>query len=452
MEINRAFVLEVFVGVLAFIITLFTPLSLYSAIGATLFAYFGMKFFNGLGTTVEVRDLMMVIALLQWFIGPILTYLYFQDDQFYNMVVPEKEYMSYVFPAALLFISGLYLPFWKKRRDEFELLGQVREKLKQEPNLDIYLIAIGSVATLAENYVPGFLKFFMFLLGNLRFIGVYFMLLNNRPFKWLIIGAMIGWLFLSSLKFGMFHNLLLWLGFMLVIMALIYQFSFNKKIMFFAGLFAAVLLIQAVKHEYRNLLKEQQINSLVGKTTLFTDLVGEKVIKPGVLFDERYMNANVNRINQGWIIARIMRYTPRYEPFAGGETIKEGLKSLVPRVILPSKIKAGGHEYFSRFTGKHLQADTSMNLSILGEAYANYGKGGGAFFMFILGLFFNVFLNRVYILTDRYPSLILWLPLIFLQVVKAETDFATVINHLFKATIVVFLVFWGSKKFLNIEL
>jgi len=452
MELNRAFVLEIMIATAVFAVTLFSPLSIYSAIGATMFAFFAMKFFNGLGNTVEIRDLMIVIALLQWFIGPILTYLFFQDDQFYSMVVSETEYMSYVFPAAVLFIVGLYLPFWRKRKDEYQLLDQVREKIRKHPNLDLYLIGVGTLGALAEDYVPGFLKFFMFLLGSLRFIGIYFMLLNRRHFKWGIIALMLGWLFLSSLRYGMFHNLLLWLGFMLVIMALIYRFSFGRKILFFVSLFVLVLLIQAVKHEYRNLMQEQQINSMLGKTSLFTNLVGEKLMEPGVLFAERYMNANVNRINQGWIIARIMRYTPRYEPFAGGETIKEGLKSLVPRVLMPGKIEAGGHTYFSRFTGKRLQADTSMNLSILGEAYANFGKGGGAFFMLMLGLFFNLFLNRVYSLTDRYPSLILWLPLIFLQVVKAETDFATVINHLFKATIVVFFVFWGSKKFLGLEL
>lgn len=452
MEINRGFVLEIILAVLAFIVVMFSPLSMYSAIGASLFVFFAMKFFNGLGATVEVRDLMITIALLQWFIGPILTYLYFQDDQFYHMVVPEKRYMSYVFPAALLFISGLYLPVWRKNTHEFALLGQIREKVRQQPHLDLYLIGIGSASALLTDYAPGFLKFFLFLLGNLRFVGVYFMLMNQRKFKWGFIGLMIGWLFLSSLKFGMFHNLLLWMGFMLVIMALIYRFSFGQKLMFFLGLFVMVLLIQAVKHEYRDLLKQQRLNSIVGKTTLFSRLVGEKLAEPGVLMAERYMNANVNRINQGWIIARIMRYTPRYEPYAGGETIKEGLKSLVPRVIMPGKIKAGGHEYFSRFTGKHLQQDTSMNLSILGEAYANFGIGGGVVFMFLLGTFFNFFLNRVYALTDRYPSLIFWLPLIFLQVVKAETDFATVINHLVKATFVVFMVIWASKKFLNIRL
>lgn len=452
MFFNRAHAVEALGSLLVFLILLMTPITLASMMGITLFTFFALRFFNGLGTEIEIRHLMVVIALLQWFVGPVLTYLYFQDDQFYSMVIDEAEYMAYVFPASLAFVGGLYMPFWQKRRNEVKVLEANRKLLSTQPNLDLYLIAIGSLAELSENYAPMALRFFLFLLSNLRFVGLYYLVLRDRPFKWWIFGAIMGWLFLSSVGDGTFHNLLLWLGFLFIILSLVYRFSFVQKIWIFLGLFLLVLVIQAVKHEFRAIVKDQRVASVAAKTNVFTDLAYSKLTEPGAMFDRVYMDANVNRINQGWIIARIMRYTPRYEPFANGETIREGLYALLPRFLAPDKIKAGGHANFQRFTGKFLESDTSMNLSILGEAYANFGITGGSFFMFVLGLFFNWFLNRIYMLMQRYPSLLFWLPLIFLQVVKAETDFATVINHLFKASIIVFGVVWGSKKFLNISM
>jgi hypothetical protein len=38
---------------------------------------------------------------------------------------------------------------------------------------------------------------------------------------------------------------------------------------------------------------------------------------------------------------------------------------------------------------------------------------------------------------------------VFLQVIKAETELVVVLNHLIKATIVVYLFFWAAKAFLN---
>jgi hypothetical protein len=45
--------------------------------------------------------------------------------------------------------------------------------------------------------------------------------------------------------------------------------------------------------------------------------------------------------------------------------------------------------------------------------------------------------------------LLAFLPLLFLQVIKAETELVVVLNHLIKASIVVYLFFWAAKAFLN---
>jgi hypothetical protein len=93
-----------------------------------------------------------------------------------------------------------------------------------------------------------------------------------------------------------------------------------------------------------------------------------------------------------------------------------------------------------------------MDISIMGEAYANYGVNGGVIFMFFLGLFYNFILSRIFIYSVNTPTLILMIPLMFLQVVKAETDFTSSMNYLVKAIMVVFMIYFGLRKMLGMNI
>ena len=125
--------------------------------------------------------------------------------------------------------------------------------------------------------------------------------------------------------------------------------------------------------------------------------------------------------------------------------------TLLPRFIAPNKKMAGGKENYERFTGYELWT-ASMGISLLGEGYANFGVTGAWIFMFGCGLFFSLMLHLIIGAAKTRPSLILWLPLLFLQAIKAETELVVVMNYLVKATILVFLLFWGVRKFLGWKL
>ena len=429
----------------------FTDLGILSIIGCSSFIYFCVKFFDELGSKIEIRDLMIIIALLQWVVGPVLSYSFFPDDPMYHMSVDESEYMGYVVPASLLFIAGLYLPIYRKEKAEDEKLDKIREIMKLQPNLDLILIGVGIFANFAESFTPSSIRFFLYLMGSLRYIGLYFLLLNDtRSNKLFYVIPILMWLFMHAIGEGMFHDMLLWMGFLFLVAALIYKINLVQKMVYFFSLIILVSIVQIAKHEYRKEIgqMESQQGSLSAsqKGSVFSNIVQNKLTSPSDLFSSVYLSYNVTRINQGWIIARIMNYTPKIEPFAEGETIKDGLYALFPRFMFPDKAIAGGKKNFERFTGKHLREGTSMNLSVMGEAYANFGTTGGMMFMFFIAFLFNFVLGQIFRLSDRFPSLILWIPLIFLQVVKAETDFVTVINYLFKACVVVALVFFSFQK------
>ena len=90
-----------------------------------------------------------------------------------------------------------------------------------------------------------------------------------------------------------------------------------------------------------------------------------------------------------------------------------------------------------------------MGISIIGEAYGNFKIFGGIIFM---GLW-AFFLVRIWGFLNRRLAknliLVAFIPLIFLQVIKAETELVVVLNHLIKSMIVVFGFFWATQRFLN---
>jgi hypothetical protein len=51
-----------------------------------------------------------------------------------------------------------------------------------------------------------------------------------------------------------------------------------------------------------------------------------------------------------------------------------------------------------------------------------------------------------------YPTLLLWLPYVFIQVVKAEGDFGTALNHFTKSALLIWLFFSPTiRKFFGLR-
>ncbi len=421
------------------------PIYTLSKIGLMLFVLFSAKLFDGMGKEVEMRDILIVIGLLQWVAAPILSYHFWSDDPIFFMAVTEEVYMDYVVPAMGAFIAGLYLPFWKRSFSDTMVIEQIKAVMQRYPFIDLLLIAFGSIILFTYSLVPGFLQFFVFLLSGTRFIGLYFLFLSKRPYKWVLIVLVMLWLFSSSLSDGFFHRLILWLGFLLLVMAVRYKFNIAIKFGLIVGLLFFTFIIHIIKNEIRN---AETADRDLG---MFTEMFAEKIDDP-YLFSEVYLKQYTVRLNQGWIISMIMNHTPRIEPFADGETVRNAIMaSIFPRAIFGEKATSGTGENFEKYTGHGLSGGTSMGLSVIGEAYANYGVNGGILFMFILGFFYNFYLFMLFKYIRRHPILFFFIPLMFLLVVKAETDLASTLNYLIKASISVAILFLVARRALRIN-
>ncbi|WP_159427050.1 hypothetical protein [Formosa haliotis] len=352
----------------------------------------------------------------------------------------ETIYMSYVVPAYFVY-AGIILFGLKKYN-----LKKKDINFKGFEYYGVYILIIGVFCDFLKSYMPGSLQFFFFLVANFKFVGGLILLFSDQKWHRYLFYGVIVYLFLSALRSGMFHDFLLWTTFYYMFWAYKYKTKIKMNIIVLLAGFILSTAIQAVKHNYRMIIQQGYSGN---NTELFLSILSQRISGGDLENEEEQGQLNV-RLNQGWIISAIMNNVPGNEPFAEGETVKDAISaSALPRFLNPNKKQAGGVENFLRFTGLTLGENTSMGLSIIGEAYANFGVVGGIFFMGIWSWsligFWNYFLRQVNVNT----ILIFFIPLLFLQVVKAETELVVVLNHLVKSLVVIFLFIWAGKKFLN---
>jgi hypothetical protein len=355
------------------------------------------------------------------------------------MYVDEVTYMRYVVPAYIMFV--IVLLYFAKKYGDFDF--SVAD-LGKYHSTALKLLAMGVLADFGGSLVPAQLKFVLYLVSFLKYVGAIALYFSPIPWhrNFLYVAAVL--LIARSLTAGMFHDFILWSMFFYMFWAVQKETRLRFNLMIVLSGFLVSTMIQAVKWEYRALVWSGYTGN---KAILFLDILSAKV--SGGLADSPEEKQELNvRLNQGWIISAIMHHVPRYEAYADGATIQEGVQaSALPRFLSPNKKMAGGVDNFEKYTGLRLEKGTSMGLSIVGEASANFGIYGGVLFMGIWAYFLGIVWAFIVKKTNHIPFWIFFIPLIFIQVIKAETELVVVLNHLVKALIFVWMVFWALSKY-----
>ena len=407
-------------------------------LGATLFLF--LRFLDVLGERIPVVELMALMCSLQWILGPVIEYNKESMHYRYQMYVDEPMYMGFVVPSILAFWFGARL--FRQNDTLEELKARVKTLLAYVPNFPFYLIAIGTLAPLATPYFPTSLAFVFFLFSNVKYVGALYILQSEKKNRWLVFYGVMIFLAISSIGSGYFHNLLLWSVLISTFLVKEWKLSFGAKISF--AIFAILLAIsvQSIKQQYRQTAWSGYDGN---KTLLFLSLTLDEWLSGRIFMPSSEVDINV-RLNQGWIISAVLKNVPAMEPYAEGETVEDAVvAALLPRFLAPNKKVAGGQANFRRFTGLPIADTTSMGISMAGEGYANFGRYGGILFMFGWGVFVGWFWRSMMRWSHFYPTLLIWSPILFLQVVKAETEFAVVLNFLLKASVLLFLALWFIK-------
>ncbi|MCH6201335.1 hypothetical protein MMU07_17260 [Aquiflexum sp. LQ15W] len=404
-----------------------------------------IQFVRQLGKSLPILEMMLLIAGLQWIIGPVIEYNSSSVHYKYYMYVPEVEYMGYIVPAYLAFGGIIFFKLGNLKIIKLPILDYSNYE-----KYGLVILSIGILFDFIGPFFPDFFGFFVFVLANFKFAGAIILYFSKNQKLRIVFYLAILYLFLNSLANAMFHDFILWSAFFFIFWTIQNQPSLRFILFtFIIGGFFLVTL-QAVKSSYRAEVWGGYSGNKVG---LFSQLFFESLSNNPIAAGEDIDTQNNVRLNQGWIISAIMDNVPEEQPFFEGKTISDALSaSLLPRFLAPEKVIAGGRENFRNFTGLQIGDGTSMGISIIGEAYGNFDVLGGIIFMGIWGWF----LVTVWLILVKYgyknPLFFAVLPIVFLQVIKAETELVVVLNHLTKSLIVVFAFFYFVKKVLKWKL
>jgi hypothetical protein len=449
----------IFIFSLFFYIVLFFAgdLSGWENLSVSMFVYFFLMFLLNLGSRIVILDLMVLLAFVTCLLMPVLFYHVYTKDNPLALVwgkympISSDEYFSFALPAVFMLILGLKFPLGrqKAKSNPAVYLENVKQYLGRHPKLGLYLVATGVISGLLDFLAPSGLREVFFLMAHLVFVGVFYIFYSPNKNKRKILIAAVALMLGESLLTGMFGELIFISVCSSVLVLLGTKIRFRKKLGFaMFGIFV-IILVQSVKGDYRKRTWHEQSG---GDPIYFMQLVVEKMVSPSSMLDPMAMFVTSVRLNQGWLVATTMKMVPEKHPFGNGEPLLDAVyASVIPRLLWPDKPEAGGKANLKRFWGFDL-IGWSTNIGTLGEAYANFDRTGGLFYMFFYGLFFNFALSRIFKLAERRPTLILWLPFLFFSVINVETDLLTTMGALVKSIIFTWIVFRAFDLAFNMKL
>ncbi len=433
-----------------------TDFTIYERLAILLTSLFFLKFVNDFGKSIWVIiDLIVLLALLTWNLAPVLAYHYFNENNELAvlwdkcMKVDSNTYFSFMLPATLAMIAGLYWPGARKINLKFSIwelhsLGYL-DKSRQ---VGWGLIIIGILSSVFSSYLPSTLNFVAYLTTKFVLVGLFYLYFSGKKSKPYFLIFALSLMFISSLREGMFGEMIYMVALCVIVLMVGTKYTFNYKftIIIFSVFF--LFILQSIKSDYRKVAWASGSEDI----GYFFKLATDKLNNLNELTSDNVDFPLSVRFNQGWLISVAMSRVPFIVPYANGESIGISLlASLTPRFLWPDKPRSGGEYNMEHFLGwKNI--NVSMNISPVGEAWVNFGQIGGTIFMFFYGFIISTVFSIIIKWTYKYPTILFWLPLIFFYVVITETDILTVFNHLLKTCFLVSMIYWLMRKIFNLSI
>ncbi|HEY4934960.1 MAG TPA: hypothetical protein VII44_00190, partial [Puia sp.] len=455
---NNFFVLSLIICFLLSLVTdWYSEMSIFLII-ITIFAIL-----DKLGKGLVLRELVVLHTIFICLVMPSMGYSIYNYDNylarvFYRyMLVPENVYFGYAMPAVCAFSVSLCYPVIKKdtildEGDSFKrLLQRVRNEIRTNNKTGIIIVAIGVLMFFLIGAVPDAVRFAVTLLFFSSFAGILY-IYYSQPFPSKNILLVLFSLFVVGLAIqsGVF-TVVVYMGITLFsYLFLGRKYALWKKFMVFTVGVFLLFITQNVKTAYRDITWKD--NVVDDKTSLFLDIIVDKVNNFDKLIELDGFFPVYMRTNQGYNISKVMQRIPSQQEYDdGNHLLITSASALVPRFLWPDKPEAGGKESMQYFAGLSIYG-WSTNVSPLGEAYGSFGPYGGIIFMFGLGFFIRWIYKRVFVISQKLPLLILWIPVLFYQVTYCmETDSLQVFNSLVKGAFFLWLLYklvpdWFGKK------
>jgi hypothetical protein len=440
LETDRWWIIIIIAGAFAFsMLSLYEKDSLW--IGVGLFAAVVVLLHTFLVSRIVpwIPGMVATVAFAQWVVAPWAAYYVPPDAAVFDMALRPEQYFSFAVPATVMFAVGMYVPLWGVGRVIRERRA-INEPTTFRATCD-FMVGIGTIAFLALPYMTQAYRYAMELVTYLAFVGAFgLMLVNRKGWYWRMLIVLTIRMAISTGS-GLFHEFLLWLAYTVALYVYVKRVRFRTTILVLVvgGFFVGVL--DEAKLTFRQAIKLAPEMSYGDRFTVLGRALADQAQEPVATFTGNALSHFVTRLNQGWIIARTMFWVPDNEPYANGETIVNAIRAaVVPRVLDPGKYEAGGVVYFERFTGFKLYNDTSMNLSVAGEMYANFGQTGGIIGVFVFAFCLGFIYRRFALLAERSPLWWAWAPYILLYAMMAENGIGEGVNQIVKSMVIMVAV------------
>lgn len=411
----------------AALLTLACPERLALPAGLALLAAEMAVWLGAVGREINLSGILRATVLLTMWVAPALAYWGAQAAWYSGHVMPvaASVYWSLAAPGAALLNSMIRMQWFLPAARGSDASGF----LNPERLMAISLLLTGLIARLALPAAPPALRQLFHLLSLLVFTGILYAILAwpARRWWWVLGGSIYAGA--QALQTTLFGNALMWILMMCLFAANGRAIPAGWRYGIAAAGMAGLWILLSFKYEYRKTV--QQTDRPASAFSVFTGMLWQQITHPDQIFNPAVLETAVNRFNQGYYTAQTMAWTPSREPFARGETLYEDLKgALLSRLLAPDKHRAGGYENMARFAGVSGRS-YSMNIGIFGEAYVNFGLGGGVVCLWGYGLILAALMQLS--IRYLYPP---WWPFLWLPALHVESDMGIVFNHLVKAGLI----------------
>lgn len=388
-----------------------------------------------------IPGVVATIAAIQWVLAAWAAYHLEQIPYVAKMWLPAPEYFAFAVPTYLAFVTGLLWPL--RREGRGYTLPKARIQLTPRLRTMCNVMIFGGIALRlgAVIHMPLSVRGAVYMLSDLQYVGAFTLLLAREPgWKWRLGLVLLGEAYWDSID-AQYLALVLWSLYSVLLIIHVQRIRPWKLLVGALGAAVAVMVINAAKKSVRDDVRQDRSLEQSERAALAADYATDVVTSPDQLFSANTVTMNVARLNQGVITSRILYWTPAHEPFAHGETIAKAVyASIVPRVLDPAKVTAGGFTNYPRFTGLQLLEGTSINLSIPGEMYANFGTGGAIIGCFIYGVFLALLYRMFVRLSRTSPLWWAWAPFILFSTVVAEMGLAEGLNEISKKLLITYVI------------
>jgi hypothetical protein len=443
--------LIVLAGFIFLLLYFFTDSSVSDALVISLFLLTVFNFMHLVGRGMAILDLWACVATLELLFIPFIAYSLLPD----SMPVDATLYFTFTIPATIVFLVGLYCPLFPENKPITYYIKSVERYLVGKERVGLFIIIVGIIGNIIYLIVPLSLQSLFLVAANCVYIGVIYMYFSSAALrvKVISIAVALSVLLVKTVQAGMFGELVFWL----LIWALLFSIGkkwvlnpvFKMGLVVF-GLFF-ILLLQSLKFEYRMNTWIGTREEQKGDAGLMLSLIGDRLNNLDKLFNVAALYESMTRFNQGRTLGSAMGYVPVSEPYANGEILLALTYPFIPRILWSNKPMTGGLDNIRRFTNMPIYEKNSINITPFGEAYVNFGIYGGIIYMFFFGLIFNWCFNSVLKYAEQIPSLILWLPGLFIRSLTFETDLYTTWGSFVQASLFAW-IFYGIAKLFKVAI